>query len=72
MRIARSVVRDKQEKGMLEQISRGCSLPARLVGRAPIDPQKLYFMESCRTRMVPAAVTIPKVVGLRTLVLGVV
>jgi len=36
MRVARPVVLDKQEKGWLEQIARGRSLPARLVERARI------------------------------------
>ena len=36
MRVARAAVLDKQEKGMLEQIARGRSLPARLVERARI------------------------------------
>ena len=36
MRVARAEVLDKQEKGMLEQIARGRSLPARLVERARI------------------------------------
>lgn len=36
MRVVRAVVLDKQEKGMLEQIARGRSLPARLVERARI------------------------------------
>lgn len=36
MCVVRPVVLDKQEKGMLEQIARGRSLPARLVERARI------------------------------------
>lgn len=36
MRVARPVVLDKQEKGTLEQIARGRSLPARLVERVRI------------------------------------
>ncbi len=36
MRVARPVVLDKQEKGVLEQLSRGRSLPARLVERTRI------------------------------------
>ncbi len=36
MRVARTVVLDKEERGRLEQIARGRSLPARLVERARI------------------------------------
>ncbi len=36
MRVARSVVLDKQEQGKLAQLARGRSLPARLVERARI------------------------------------
>ena len=36
MRVARTVVLDKLERGRLEQIARGRSLPARLVERARI------------------------------------
>src|ERR1700686_5919587 len=36
MRVARPVVLDKDEQGVLEQIARGRSLPARLVERARI------------------------------------
>jgi transposase len=36
MRVARPVVLDKQERGALEQLARGRSLPARLVERARI------------------------------------
>jgi FixJ family two-component response regulator len=36
MRVAQPVVLDKQEKGVLEQIARGRTLPARLMERARI------------------------------------
>jgi hypothetical protein len=46
----------------------GTLYPFELIsaGRLALRPdQKLYFADSCNCRMVPAAVTIPNMVGLR-------
>jgi hypothetical protein len=45
--------------------------PPAFSGGRRLGNQKLYFAESCNCRIVPAAVTIPNVLGLKALVEGV-